>query len=213
MRPLTLTLFVCLFTVIAKGQETSKQVYEADHLKDTLKTHKLVAILPFDVSITYKRPPKNFDAGALKDEEKSLAKDLQSEMFTYLLRKKGDYTVSFQDPDKTNALLKTNNLYDDIDRITADSLARILKVDAVIKCAYSYTKTATEGGAIAKTVLFGGIGAKTASGELTMQIKNGSSGDLLWRFVKKMDETAFSSAGQLMERMMRKVSRNFPYEK
>ena len=35
----------------------------------------------------------------------------------------------------------------------------------------------------------------------------------LWRFSKTMDETAFSSANQLMERMMKKVSRNFPYEK
>lgn len=46
-----------------------------------------------------------------------------------------------------------------------------------------------------------------------MQIKNGTDGILLWRFSKSMDETAFSSANQLMERMMKKVSRNFPYAK
>ena len=211
-------LFSILFAIVfictnINAQETDKQIYEADHLKDTLLTHKVVAILPFGVSITYKRPPKNFDENANKEEEKSLGKDLQSEMFTYLLRKKNDFSVSFQDLDKTNTLLKQNNVFDNIDGITADSLARILKVDAVIKCSYSYTKTSSEGGAIAKTVLFGGIGAKTASGQLIMQIKNGTTGDLLWRFSKKMDETAFSSAGQLMERMMKKVSRNFPYEK
>lgn len=75
-----------------------------------------------------------------------------------------------------------------------------------------YQKTASEGGAIAKAVLFGAAGSKTASGQLVMQIKNGTDGTLLWRFSKTMDENVFSSASQLMERMMRKVSRNFPYE-
>jgi len=88
-------------------------------------------------------------------------------------------------------LLRKDDIINKIDELTADSIARILKVDAVIKCAYSYVKTSTEGAAIAKTVLFGGVGSKTASGTLAMQIKNGSDGELLWRFSKKMDETAF----------------------
>lgn len=89
---------------------------------------------------------------------------------------------------------------------------RGIRVDAIIKCSYSYEKTTSEGAAIAKTILFGGIGSKTASGLLVMQIKNGIDGELLWRFSKTMDETVFSSTSVLMERMMRKVSRNFPYE-
>jgi hypothetical protein len=194
-------------------QESSKQIFESDSFKENIGKHKLVAILPFDVSITYKRPPKNFDADANKEEQKTLSKNLQTEMFTYLLRKNDKYTVQFQDVDQTNALLRKTNVFDILDEITADSLAKILKVDAVIKCSYSYEKTASEGAAIAKTILFGGLGSKTASGLLVMQIKNGLDGVLLWRFSKTMDETAFSSANQLMERMMKKVSRNFPYEK
>lgn len=57
------------------------------------------------------------------------------------------------------------------------------------------------------------MGGKTASGALTMQIYNGSDGNLLWRFFKEMNEGVFSNANEMMERMMRKVSRNFPYEK
>lgn len=169
--------------------------------------------MPFDISITYKRPPKNYDADANKKEEKALSISLQTEMYTYLLRKKDEYTVTFQDVDRTNALLRKDSLFDKLDILTADSLAKILKVDAVIKCGYSYVKTSPDGAAIAKTFLFGGIGSKTASGQLILQIKSGYNGELLWRFSKKMDENAFSSANELMERMMRKVSRNFPYEK
>jgi len=46
-----------------------------------------------------------------------------------------------------------------------------------------------------------------------MHIYNGSDGNLLWRFFKEMNEGVFSNANEMMERMMRKVSRNFPYEK
>ena len=42
---------------------------------------------------------------------------------------------------------------------------------------------------------------------------HGASGELLWRFYKEMNEDVMSSANAVMERMMRKVSRNFPYEK
>jgi hypothetical protein len=207
---ITLSLF---FTFQLVAQETAMQTYESPNINECINKHKIVAILPFTATISYKRLPKNYDESQHKAEEKSLGTSLQNEMFTFMLRKRTNYSVDFQDIDKSNALLRKSGLFDKLDEITADSIAKILKVDAVIKCSYSFQKTSSEGGAIAKTILFGGIGAKTASGLLVMQIRNGSDGELVWRFSKTMDETVFSSASQLMERMMRKVSRNFPYEK
>jgi hypothetical protein len=195
------------------AQEGAKQVFESSNMKETISNHKNVAILPFTTGISYKRPPKNFDPEVNKQEEKKLSRDLQNEMFTFLLRKNDNYTVAFQDPDKTNTLLRKAGVFEKIDEIGIDSLSKLLNVDAIIKCSYSYEKTSSEGAAIAKTLLFGGLGSKTGSGQLVMQLKNGSDGELLWRFSKAMDDGVFSSAGQLMERMMRKVSRNFPYEK
>ena len=57
------------------------------------------------------------------------------------------------------------------------------------------------------------MGGKTGSGALTMQVYNGADGNLLWRFYKAMDDNIMNSADELVERMMRKVSRNFPYDK
>ena len=193
--------------------EGSKQVYSSPKLKEQIGLHKTVAIIPFEASITYKRIPKNYDPSANKNEENTLSKSLQQSMYTYLLRKEGKYTVTFQDVDRTNALLKSKGVMDKISELTADSLCKILGVDAVIKCRYTYEKTASEAGAIAKTLLFGSMGSKTGAGALTMQIYNGKDGDLLWRFYKVMDDNVMSSTDVLMERMMRKVSRNFPYEK
>ena len=54
--------------------------------------------------------------------------------------------------------------------------------------------------------------SNTGAGELTMQIYNAKDGELLWRFYKEMNENVMGSTNQVMERMMRKVARNFPYE-
>jgi hypothetical protein len=182
--------------------EGSKQVFTSPKLQAEIFKHKKVAILPFNATISYKKQDQNNLAGAM-----------QQGMYTYLLRKADDYTVSFQDVERTNALLKQKGLYDKLNEVTHDSICKALGVDAVVKCAFTYERTSSEGGAIVKAVLLGSAFGKTASGSLTMQIYNGSDGELLWRFYKEMNEDVISSANHVMERMMRKVARNFPYEK
>jgi hypothetical protein len=193
--------------------EAAKQTYSAPNLKEAVKAQKTVAILPFDVSVVYKRVPKNYDSSATRSEEQSLRTNLQSSMFTYLLRKANNYSVTFQDPTRTNALLKSKGVYNQLDLLTQDSICNLLGVDAVIKCNYDYEKTASESGAIVKTVLLGSMGSKTGSGALTLQIYNGTDGNLLWRFYKAMNDNVMSSTDELITRMMKKVARNFPYEK
>ena len=193
--------------------ETAKQVFTSPKMKSEVAKHKTVAVLPFNATIAYKRMPKNFDAEGNKAEEKALSTQLQQGMYTYLLRKSNDFTVTFQDVERTNTLLRKAGVFDRLSEVTQDSICQILNVDAVIKCNYEYQKTGSEAGAIAKTVLLGSGFGKVASGSLTMQVYNGTDGDLLWRFYKEMNEDVTGSANLVMERMMRKVARNFPYEK
>ncbi|MGO4905590.1 hypothetical protein [Flavobacterium sp. W20_MBD1_R3] len=212
MKKITLLLSCLLTTTLMLAQfEGSKQIFESPKLVQLTSEHKTVAILPFKASISYKRLPKNFDAQTNRDEERKLGSNLQSGMYTYLLRKSADYTVTVQDVERTNVLLKQSEVFDKIDEMTPDALAKILGVDAVIKCGYAYEKTSSEGLAIAKTLLIGFGTGKVASGEMTMNVYNGADGDLLWRFYKEMNEDVMSSANAVMERMMRKVGRNFPY--
>ena len=205
-------LFITIAFYSIQFSSAQKQMYSIANLEDSLKKHKVVAIIPLKVSISYKRLPKGFDAEANKADEKKTGINMQQGMYTYLLRKADDYFVTFQDVDRTNALLNRAQVMDKLDEILPDSLAKILGVDAILKASYSYEKTGSEAGAIVKTLVFG-FGGSTGTGALTMQIYSGSSGSLLWRFYKEMSEGAFSSGNELMERMMRKVSRNFPYEK
>jgi len=156
--------------------------------------------------------PKGFDAEGNKAEEAKEGINMQEGLYTFLLRKSKSYTVSFQDAETTNILLKKAGLFDKLDITLKDSICKVLNVDGIIGCNYEYEKTGSEAGAIASSVLLG-FGGHVATGTLTMHLYNGKDGTLLWRFAKEMNEGAFTSANDMMERMMRKVSRNFPYEK
>lgn len=210
---LTLSFVLSTFVITYAQYEGSKQTYSSPKLGNEIRRHKRVAILPFETSITYRWHPKKYNASANANEQIAIANSLQQSMYTYLLKKSNKYTVSFQDVTRTNSLLKAKGIYNKIDQLIQDSICRALGVDAVVRCSYAYEKIASDGAAIAKIFLFGGKGSKTGRGALTMHIFNGKDGELIWRFYKAMDDKPFSSTDQLIERMMRKVSRNFPYEK
>src|SRR4051794_19356910 len=206
---------ILMAVVICKSSvaqfEGSKQVFSSPKMQAEIPTHKTVAVLPFKATISYRRLPKNFDEAANKADQEAMAASMQEGMYTYLLRKSSEYTVSFQDIEKTNAILRQKGMYDRLNEMPEDSICKALGVDAVVKCSFAYQRTGSEGGAIVKGVLFGSSFSKTGSGSLTMQIYNGKDGELLWRFYKEMNEDVTSSANEVMERMMRKVARNFPY--
>lgn len=197
----------------AQGFESAKQVFESPQLKQEVAKHKTVAILPFDTKITYRKQPKDFNAEANRDQEKAMSRNIQSSLYTYLLRRQKDYTVTLQDVEKTNILLKKAGLLDKLDETTKDDLAKALGVDAVLGGRFETEQTKSDGAAIAATLLIGSLGSKTGTGTLTLLLNNGKDGELLWRFVKTMDDTVLGSTDDLVERMMRKVSRNFPYMK
>jgi len=67
------------------------------------------------------------------DKSGKLATSMQQGMYTYLLRKADKYSVSFQDVDRTNALLKQKGIFNQLNEITQDSVCKVLGVDAVIK--------------------------------------------------------------------------------
>lgn len=206
-------LSVVLLFILFFGYSQDKQIFESPKMQEFISAHKTVAILPFKATISYKKLPKDFDVTANKADEVKLGSQMQSGMYTYLLRKSSDYIVQVQEVDKTNALLIKNGLIDKLDESSSEDLAKILGVDAIIKCSYAYEKTKSEGAAIALTLLVGFGTGKVASGALTMQINDAKEGTLVWRFYKQMAEDVMSSPAAMMERMMRKVGRNFPYLK
>lgn len=213
MKKLLTFSMLILFAFYFGQFEGTKQIFEAPNLKEKIKEQKTVAIIPFDVKITYRKQPKNFNLEANREQEKAMSSNIQSSMYTFLLRKRDNYTVTFQDVEKTNILLKKAGMNDKLDEFTRDEIAKALGVDAVIGGKFEVEQTKSEAGALVSAIAFGGFGGKTGTGTLTMTISDGNSGDTIWRFFKTMDDNVMSSTDDLVERMMRKVSRNFPYEK
>ena len=207
------TILSLSLAITATAQfEGAKQVYEAPNLTAIVNTHKTVAILPFEAKITYRKQPKNFNLEANQEQERTMSRNIQSSMYTFLLRKRDNYIVTFQDVEKTNTLLKKAGMLDKLDEFTKDEIAKALNVDAVLGGRFETEQTKSEAGAIASAVLFGGFGGKTGTGTLTLLVNDAKDGELLWRFFKTMDDSIMSSTDDLIERMMRKVSRNFPYQ-
>jgi len=195
------------------GGEGAKKIITATNLAEKLAIHKTIAILPFKVSILYKKTPKNFDPQTNKDEEIKLSFDLQTSMCTYLSKSNEEYVVQIQNEDTTDILLNEHNMMGNAENYTPQEIAKILGVDAVIYCTYTYTKVGSTMGAIGAELLVGLHHAKVATGELTMDIYNGSDGELLWAFNKTMNQEALTSPEIIVKRMISKVERNFPYLK
>jgi len=101
-----LLLIASVFIYTASFSQGAKQIFESPNLKSVVYNAKKVAILPFNVSISYKKMPKGMSLDQIKDNEKAESIQMQQGMYTYLLRKLDNYSVSFQEVDRTNSLLK-----------------------------------------------------------------------------------------------------------
>lgn len=207
-----LIILIYFVPLMAYAQiESSKEIYESPKLTRAVATHKIIAIIPFDVKMTYRKLPKNFSLEGKCAQEAKMAESIQGSLYTYLLRRSGDYSVNLQNVDETNLLLKKAGMREKLDQFTNQEIAAALGVDGILTGRFETKQTQSDGVAIAAMVLLGGSGGRTGTGSLTLTLNNGADSELLWRFYKSMDENLIVSSHDLVERMMRKVSRNFPY--
>lgn len=188
-----------------------KRVYTSPNLEERKKEIRTVAILPMTVKIAYREQPVSVTLEMIKHQEEKGRTSLQQGLYTFMLRKQKNYTVTIQNPDRTNVLLKNAGLYNqnDLDAILPDSLASLLGVDCVIKSTWDINRTGSE---TANMVLeaFLGFSTNTSSIITTFHIFDGKDGELLWRFYDDIDEFVGLDSHDIMERMMRKIGRNFP---
>ena len=204
--------FLFLFFFFNSNAQFGKKTYEAPNLNEIIKTHKNIALLPVNVSQNYKRTPKGMTAEDIHAEELSKSFEYQSGMFSFLISNADKYIVEFQDPARTNALLKKSKIMDSLEVKLPDEICKILNVDAIILTEFVSEKSGSAGTDIAKTLVMGSF-ARTGSSSITISIYDGKDGKLIYRMFKEMSESLTSSGAEIMKRMMAKVGRNFPYEK
>ena len=190
------------------------KIYKSSEFDSALAKHKTVAILPAEVT-TKLRPneAKKITPEQLADINQKTGFDIQDKMYSWFLRRsdKFAYTVSFQDVTRTNALLKQAGItYETLASKDRTELAQLLGVDAVLQNRSSMDKPMSEGAAIAVGVIFGAWGS-TNSVQTTINIHDGKSGNLLWKYDYQASGSVGSSTDRLVNALMRNASKKFPY--
>ncbi|HEY4875122.1 MAG TPA: hypothetical protein VIH86_06090 [Puia sp.] len=204
-------LSLCCIALLASCGPT---IYKSQEFDGALARHKTVAILPAEVNMKLRpNEEKKMTADQFLDMEQKTGYDIQDKMYSWFLRRseKYHYTVTFQDINKTNALLKQAGVnYGDLASKDRSELAKILGVDAVIQNRSQMEKPMSTGAAIAVGALIGFWG-NTNHVTTTINIHDGKSGNLLWKYDYDASGSVGSSTDQLVNGLMRNASKKFPY--
>ncbi|MBL7742122.1 MAG: hypothetical protein JNN00_01485 [Chitinophagaceae bacterium] len=202
---LSLTLFVL---------SCGPKIYKSSEFDGALARHKTVAILPADVTMQLRpNEAKKLSSEQIADLTQKTGFDIQDKMYSWFLRRSGkfEYTVNFQDVNRTNALLKNAGIsYQDLASKDRAEIAKILGVDAVLQNRSRMEKPMSEGAAVAVGVIFGAWG-NTNKVETTINIHDGKSAGLLWKYDYEASGSVGSSTTKLVDALMRNASKKFPY--
>jgi hypothetical protein len=213
MKRLVFFLTLCLISSVYANAQT-REIYVNENFTSIAKDHQTVAILPFKAII--KLRPKQMEK-MTPEQFLKLQKDegmaVQSAVHSYLLKRKDQHElkIKFLDISTTNALLAKNNItQENIETFTPQELAKLLNVDAVISGVLATDKPMSDGASLALGVLAGYYGS-TNSGKCTININDGKTGELMWKYEKTLSRSLGSDTNTIINTMMRKASRQLPY--
>jgi hypothetical protein len=205
-------LSLAISAILILATSCGPKIYKSAEFESVATKHKIVAILPADVSIKLRpNEAKKMTAEEMQKNEETTGLTIQDKMYSWLLRKSSDYTVKFQDVSKTNALLKTAHIeYADLRTKSKDEIAKLLGVDAVISSTVRMDKPMSEGAAVAVGLLVGTWGT-TNNAFTTINIHEAKQGDLIWKYDYQASGSVGSSPDNLVNALMRNASKKFPY--
>ena len=212
MNRILITLFISTLTVMGFSQ--SRAIYVHPKFYSLAKNHEKVAVLPFTVQIGL-RPEerKTVSDEQLQEMQRKEGVSAQNALVSWFLKKQKTkpFDIEFQDVQATNAMLTKAQIdMNNISNYTPQELASILGVDAVIGGSMQTTKPISEGASIAIGVAFGFWGP-TNAGNVTINLSNAKDGTLLWKYDKELSRGLGSDMNVLMDTLMRKASKKFPY--
>lgn len=209
----TLTILGLLITTALFSQTKLYVHPDADNYVAETKT---IAILPLKVQVKLRpKELKEFTSEQMNQMNKDESLDIQKGMYTWFLtrKKRGTMLVEVQNPSRTNALLKKNGIdIHSYDEYLPGELGEILGVEAIITGNFETSKPMSNGAAIGLVLLTGGLFA-TSSATMNMDFTSTLDDELVVNYNKKIKGSLGSDAQDLINILMRKVSRRIPYTK
>ena len=202
-------LMALVITVPVFGQ---KGIYESDKFNELSKDHQVLAIIPFFTKLDLKDSNSKEESRRLEEIEGYAVQDAL-EMYFGRGKKKKKFSVEFQNTDNTNALLAQNNItYDNIDTYTIKQLSEILEVDGIISGNLDTNILLSQGIPAEFSIIDYFLG-DASYGRIGIKISDGKTGKLLWKYENEINKKSGKNTEDLIDKMMKKVTRKFPYEK
>ena len=218
------------FSLIVMGQ--TKEIYTHPEFDSLTRDHNILAILPFQVMLRLKpKQMKKLEIEDLEKLEKVEGEAVQNALYTYFLKQKDSFKVNFQDISYTNtSLAQVGWTIDSLRTKTKKDICRKLNVDGVISGTVITTKLMSDEAVLLLTtlgtvvsiagLLLGGVGdlswiggpGATNTGSCQINVFDAKTNKLLWRYDKSLGRGLGSNTNSVMNALMRKASKKFPYE-
>ncbi len=189
-----------------------KNIYESDRFEDLSANHKILAIIPFFTNLEL---DEDVDRASLKKLEEREGYAVQDALETYFGRgkKRKKFSVDFQNTKNTNAILLQNEItYANIDTYTIKQLSEILGVDGIVSGNMDLNILLSEG-IPSEFSFIDYIMGDANYGRIGIKVSDGKTGKLLWKYEKEINKKSGRNTTDLIESMMKKATRKFPYDK
>jgi len=206
-----LLLICCAGIQLANAQ---KKIYVSDSFDELAKDHKIIAILPFQTTLNLKSDTKSYTKEQIAALEQREGIAVQEALESYFLdrKRKKKLKIEFQDINTTNRLLKKADItMEDMDIYSPQELCKVLNVDAIV------SGSLTSRLLLSKDIdtsfdLITYLKGKSDYGKIIIKLSNKNTGKLLWRYEKTINRKSGKNTRNIINKMMRKASRKFPYE-
>ena len=203
-----------IFLLISTYSISQTKLYVHPDGDTYAKNTQTIALLPLNVQVKLRpKQLKDFTSEQIEEMEKNESLDIQKGMHSWFLtrKKRGEFSKSIQTPQRTNALLKKAGI--DI-HTTSDylpsELGKILGVDCVVTGSFETSKPMSDAASIAIGALFGAFGS-TSSAVCNIDFYDTRDDELVVNYLKKTKGSLGSDSQDLINILMRKVTRRIPY--
>ena len=198
---------IFLLVVAAFILQSCAKIFYAPDARPLAQNQRIIAITPPKVSIAAR---KNIDGAALIEQQKTESVNFQREMYSWMLKRKmqGTISVDIQDVETTIALLSKAGINEG-KVFTPDDMCRILGVDGILTSNYSLSKPMSEGAAIALGVI-AGVWGPTNEATASLSIHDSGTKKMIWNYDHKLS-SSLSTPAKLVDDLMRQASRKMPY--
>ncbi len=190
-----------------------KDIYLSNRFDQLSQDHEELAIIPF---FTHLDLDEELSSGEMNRLEEQEGYAVQNALETYFGRgkKRKKFSVTFQNTEDTNAILKRNDItYSNIDRFTIKELSTLLEVDGIISGTLDLNILLSDGVPPEEFSFLDYLLGDANYGRIGIKISDGPTGKLLWKYEQEISRKSGKNTDELIDKMMKKAARKFPYDK